>query len=156
MTRMTDNKDNVAKELLLDELKALMDNFFYSIKRKFHCNKGDYPVAEGQFFLMFILWEHGRYKVTDISHRLGITAGAVTAMTDKLVEMGFIRRERSEEDRRIVWLSLTEKGRQVVKKVQDSRFEQIRNIFRNLSEDELQMVTNVFTMLNAKLNDDKN
>lgn len=144
-----------SKEQLLEELKVLLDNFFFNIKRTAIQPRCEQPLAEGQFFLMFALWEHNACKVSDISNRLGLTAGAITAMADKLVEADLIQRQRSEDDRRVVWLSLTEQGREVIKKVQNSRFELVRQRFNGLSEEDLEQAVQVFTKLNFQLSADK-
>lgn len=48
-----------------------------------------------------------------VAARLCVTTATLTAAVGKLVQRGFIRRERDESDRRRVLLSLTKKGRLV-------------------------------------------
>lgn len=145
----------MSKEKLLDEFKVLLDNFFYGIKQVVYHAKTDTSLAEGQIFLLHILWERGTCKVSDIASRLGLTAGAVTAMTDKLTQMELIKRERSEEDRRVVWVSITDAGRQVIERIKKNRFEHVREKFKNLSEEDLIRTIGVFEKLNAELNQEK-
>lgn len=139
------------KDKLLDELKPLLDNFLFGMKKTTHHIKNEESLAEGQISLMYVLSVQESLKVSEIANRIGITNGAVTCMTDKLVDLGFVRRDRCEEDRRVVWLTLTEKGQQVIKKVQDSRFDYIRNIFFKLSPEDLQKSLEVFSKLNTLL-----
>ena len=46
-----------------------------------------------------------------IARKLGITAGALTTSMNALVKKHYVVRNRSEIDRRVVYISLTEKGR---------------------------------------------
>jgi DNA-binding MarR family transcriptional regulator len=46
-----------------------------------------------------------------IATRLGISTAAVTDIADKLEKLGLIERVRGRQDRRSVWLKLTEKGK---------------------------------------------
>ena len=46
-----------------------------------------------------------------IAHRIGLTQATVTALIDRLMQRGFVNRRRGEEDRRRVWLTLSESGR---------------------------------------------
>ncbi len=46
----------------------------------------------------------------EISDHLRVAVSTMTGLIDKLEEKGLVRRERTEEDRRIVRISLTEKG----------------------------------------------
>ena len=46
-----------------------------------------------------------------VARKLGITAGSLTTSVNSLVNKKYIIRERSETDRRVVYIRLTEKGR---------------------------------------------
>lgn len=144
-------EDQENKEKLLDELNSVLNAFFYSMKQMAHQIKCDLPLAEGQIFLLYLLREHGNYKVSELANRLGLTAGAVSAMTDKLIQFDLIQRERSEDDRRVVWISLTDKGKQVISEIQHNKFNLIRMRFGGLSEEDLKRATEVFEKLNHQL-----
>lgn len=60
----------------------------------------------------------GRMKAGEIAGRLGISSQAATALVDRLVAAGVVTRSHGEEshgeDRRVVWVSLTDAGRGLV------------------------------------------
>lgn len=45
-----------------------------------------------------------------IAHRLSVTVSTLTTNMNGLEKKGYIRRERSQEDKRVVYVILTEKG----------------------------------------------
>lgn len=49
-------------------------------------------------------------NMSAIAKSLGITVGSLTISVNALVKKGYVARTRSEEDRRVVLVSLTEKG----------------------------------------------
>ena len=51
--------------------------------------------------------------MNELSEKLGITMGTATVAISKLSEKLFIDRERSEEDRRKVYVRLSKKGREL-------------------------------------------
>jgi len=51
--------------------------------------------------------------VTQIAEKLNITLPSVTAAINKLCLKGYVKKERSHEDRRTVWVTLTDAGREV-------------------------------------------
>lgn len=53
----------------------------------------------------------GGSKMSDIAGRLNITVGSLTTSMNSLVKKGYAQRERSEQDRRVVFIHLTVKGR---------------------------------------------
>ena len=48
--------------------------------------------------------------MTEISRSLKVTMGTLTTGVDKLIKKGYLIRKRTEEDKRIVLVELTEKG----------------------------------------------
>jgi DNA-binding MarR family transcriptional regulator len=50
-------------------------------------------------------------KIGDVADRLSYTTGATTRAIDVLVNRGLVVRERSEVDRRVVFVALTQAGR---------------------------------------------
>ena len=53
----------------------------------------------------------GGNKMSDIAVKLNITVGSLTTSMNSLVKKGYATRERSEQDRRVVFIHLTLKGR---------------------------------------------
>ena len=51
-------------------------------------------------------------NMSSIAAKLDITVGSLTTSMNSLVKKGYTERERSEKDRRIVYIHLTGKGRQ--------------------------------------------
>ena len=49
--------------------------------------------------------------MTSIAGKLNITVGSLTTSMNSLVKKGYVKRERSEKDRRVVFIHLTVKGR---------------------------------------------
>lgn len=50
-------------------------------------------------------------NMTSVAKALSVTTGTLTISVNGLVKKGYVSRVRSEEDRRVVLISLTEKGR---------------------------------------------
>lgn len=67
-------------------------------------------LTQNQMMLLFQLRLTGRLNITDISERFVITPGAASSMCDRLEEACLIERVRIKEDRRVVYIILTEQG----------------------------------------------
>ena len=68
-----------------------------------------------QYGLLAILAERGKMTMSAIGREMGLTKGAGTNITDRLISADLVTRERDEEDRRVVWVELTDKGRAALK-----------------------------------------
>lgn len=49
--------------------------------------------------------------MSEVANDLGITVGTLTTAINKLIKKGYVERRRIEEDRRIVLVKLTDKGK---------------------------------------------
>jgi len=69
--------------------------------------------------LMTLSWHPTPVSMSDLAHELGISAGTLTASAKKLVANGYIKRERSRHDDRVVLVRLTSQGKQLVRNDQE-------------------------------------
>lgn len=71
-----------------------------------------------------------------VATRLDVTLATLTTAVNKLVKKGFIERWRAEDDRRKVLISLTKKGRQVVRAHNLFHHQMIEEALADLTEEE--------------------
>ncbi|MGG4034857.1 MarR family transcriptional regulator [Paenibacillus cisolokensis] len=67
-------------------------------------------LTEGQLNVLELLAEHQPMKPSDLLQYLSTTPAAITTLLDRMERNGLIERTRDAGDRRIVWVTLTEKG----------------------------------------------
>ena len=72
----------------------------------------------------------------EISKVLGIDTGLMTRMLDKLESRGLLQRQRSIEDRRVIHLLLTDKGREVAARIPEIAPEVLNHRLRDFSTEE--------------------
>lgn len=89
-----------------------------------------------------------------IAHRLSVTVGTLTTNMNGLEKKGYIRRERSQEDKRVVYVLLTEKGRKAFYHHRDFHKKMIKAIIRDLSEEEMEILYRCLQNLNHFLEPD--
>ena len=63
-----------------------------------------------QYIAMMVMWEHKSISVRDMGKLLFLDSGTLTPMLKKMEKAGWILRRRSEEDERIVIITITDKG----------------------------------------------
>ena len=82
-----------------------------------------------------------------ISKSLGVTMGTLTTGINGLVRKGYVVRNRSDRDRRIVYASLTEKGIAAYHHHMKFHKDMIDSIMQDLSEDEAVVLNKTFNRL---------
>ena len=78
-----------------------------------------------------------------VAKQLDITVGSLTTAINALVRKGYVERERSEADRRVVTVKLTEKGERAYHHHMEFHEHMTDAAVRALKEDELPKVTKV-------------
>ena len=73
-------------------------------------------ISGAQAWLLAELYEHGPQKAGDLAARMAIKPATLSNMLIKLVELGYLVRQRSDKDQRVVEVSLTEQGRSLLGK----------------------------------------
>ncbi len=76
-------------------------------------------------------------KMTDIAEVLGITLGSLTVAVDALEKRGYVIKERSLQDKRIVLAKPTTKALTAYEEHREFHKKMVDGIVRYLSEDEL-------------------
>ncbi|OAA83859.1 MarR family winged helix-turn-helix transcriptional regulator [Clostridium ljungdahlii] len=149
---------NCAKDklsLIEDVKKSLYD--FVIISRSM-INEINYEekLSISQLLLLYLLEESESYKVSELAEKLGITPSAVTNLSNKLVESQFINRFRPEDNRRVVMISLTDKGKQFLKKMSEVKYRFWEEALSELNNDDLKNMSLSFLKLNYALQKYKN
>ena len=72
-----------------------------------------------QYITLLALWEKDGVTVGELCGRLMLDNGTMSPLLKKMQQEGLVERKRSEEDERVVVITLTEEGRALQEKVKD-------------------------------------
>lgn len=85
-----------------------------------------------------MLISHGKARTAaDLSRCGGVETSTMTRMLDRLEAKGLLIRKRSEDDRRIIFLELTEEGKRLVSQVPDLLADSLNQHLRGFNQQEL-------------------
>ena len=91
-------------------------------------------ISNNDMHIIDAIGEDGCKSMSTVAKALSVTVGTLTIAINSLVKKGYVSRERSEEERRVVLLSLSEKGKRAFlhhKKFHDAM---IRKVLEGLNE----------------------
>lgn len=91
---------------------------------------------------------HEPRNMTAVARALMVTTGTLTISVNSLVKKGFVERTRSEEDRRVVLVSLTEKGREAYRNHEKFHADMVAAITEELSDEEQVILEKALSRLN--------
>ncbi|WOV87055.1 MarR family transcriptional regulator [Sporosarcina oncorhynchi] len=102
-----------------------------------------------QSHILFLLERHGQKKMSEVAESLYLTPGAVTTASDKLLKNGYIERVRDEQDRRSVYIAITDLGRETITKLQREGLAVMKVVFGHSSDKELGFLIETFKQANT-------
>ena len=98
----------------------------------------DFGLTPSQYNILRILRGEGKpMPVLEIAERTVAVVPGITGLIDRLEKAEFASRRRCTEDRRVVFVSITDKGLAVLRQLDEPVAELERRLFGHLSEKEL-------------------
>lgn len=104
----------------------------------------DRLVSGSQAAILWSLHYEGPQNASKLAAGLGITPGAVTSLSDKLISSGYAIRKKDEQDRRVVYLEITPEGRVALEQFRHEMKNIIDKFFAGVSEQDLEHLIRIF------------
>ncbi|MCY0879431.1 MAG: MarR family transcriptional regulator [Firmicutes bacterium] len=121
-----------------DQAVDRIDAIFTRLGRLARRRMPDDSMTFGQFAVLRMLFQQGPLAMGAIAENLGVSLAGATGIIDRLVHQGLVERRRSREDRRVVWVTLSEPGRQRMLDLQVKRHQEMCDLLKPLNADELE------------------
>jgi DNA-binding MarR family transcriptional regulator len=100
-----------------------------------------------QLHVLGLLRETGPATVSHLAQLLGTTPPSASAIVDRMADAGLVERVRSEEDRRVVTVSLAPEGTDALQLAIGGRREMLERVLSQLTSEELSDTVRVIERL---------
>ena len=119
----------------------------------------EYSIKQGAFSDLSITEIHtveavglyGSKTMSEIAAELEITMGTLTTAVDKLIRKGYLERNRSDSDRRIVNVSLTQRGKLAYRIHEKFHLDMVKAIMSDFNTEEEEILLIALRKLNMHL-----
>ncbi len=96
-----------------------------------------------------VIGMYNERTMSEVAQKLKITVSTLTTAINKLIKKGYVERKRIEEDRRVVLVKLTKKGKLAYKLHQRFHKKMINNAIEGLSLEEEKILLSSLNKLNG-------
>ncbi|NMB39112.1 MAG: MarR family transcriptional regulator [Firmicutes bacterium] len=124
-----------------NDYPRIITDLLHNVKRSFEklvkWYFNDYKLTLTQLSLVLLLKENGSLNVSSISKQMGLSKSTVSGIINRLEKMNIVTRTRSEEDRRVIRISLTDEVKNVCPSIENKLKEFIYHMFDGVSDDDL-------------------
>lgn len=99
------------------------------------------PLTLSQFHLLKLMFLNGRHQVGEVADFLGVSPPAATKNIDKLEAHGLVVRAPSSGDRRATLLSVSPKGRRLVRRYEELKTARLSPVLARFRPEELEQLS---------------
>lgn len=100
------------------EFGELLKVFLIDLQALFRSRIGNGPLTLPQILLISSIPDDG-IDMTSLAHRLGVDNSTATRLMDKVIRNGWATRRKSNRDKRIIKVELTETGEKLQNEIED-------------------------------------
>lgn len=142
------------------EIDDIVDLVIENVKKLFFPEEWinlDLKFSKSEIFALLFLDKRYEVTMTELVEYINSPMSTATGIVDRLVRNGYVKRDRSEMDRRIVILKLTEDGNRFIKNLKDIISQYLDMVLNDLTEEEkeflIHIVIKIVKNLQRKLDD---
>ena len=130
-----------------EDIRVNLGKFIYFINKLFRpiLKTEDYKglsLTKNQIRAISLLGNEGSSTATQIGQSLSLEKGSVTSLIAGLEDLNITCKSLDEDDKRKSWIYLTDQGLEIFEEQKEEYLNQIKEVFKNLSDKELRDFNN--------------
>ncbi|MEH7374672.1 MULTISPECIES: MarR family winged helix-turn-helix transcriptional regulator [Bacillaceae] len=129
--------------LLMQTSKAIHDR----IKEEMAKNK----LGITEFSVLEVLYQKGKQTIQQIGNCILVSSGSMTYCLDKLEQRGLLSRHACPDDRRVIHVTLTDDGNELMNDIMPKYHELVNQMFEALDSDEAETLVNLMKKVKNKV-----
>ncbi|PSR26686.1 MAG: MarR family transcriptional regulator [Sulfobacillus thermosulfidooxidans] len=122
-------------QAFIDEIQKLFPRIMRYLEAEASRELIGLEVTPSQMNALFALYGVKNMPMGELADQLGLTESAATRLVDRLINMNLVRRERDDQDRRVVRVRLSSYGKQLAELVFERRQAQVTRFAERLPQD---------------------
>lgn len=126
--------------LLIKEFSNVFNEFNHGINKFIDAQLKKTGLVRSHFGILHELAGGKELSMSDISELLHVTKPNVTVLIDKLVTLNYVERISSYNDRRVIFIRLTDKGELFINKSSEELIKSSTKLLDNFDEQDLELV----------------
>lgn len=135
---------NTETSQLIREVSRKLDSILFPIS-------DDNNLTIMKMKVLMEVQKQGTVNVGEIGQSLGVAGGNISNMCKNLENEGYLNRKRSQDDERVVEVSLTDKGKKVLEQIRGQLEEKYHPYDTKITDKEYQAIVDSLRDLNKHL-----
>ncbi|MCI8477657.1 MAG: MarR family transcriptional regulator [Oscillospiraceae bacterium] len=121
------------------------------LSQQFRAHFGQLHLTFPQALVLTVLGQEGRISISTLAERTGNANSTVSGIVDRLEKLDLARRERSQADRRVIYVNATEKYNHLCQNAQTNVSGYFSSLLSALSPEDQELLNTALQKLDAAL-----
>jgi len=125
------------------------------LEKAFHTDKPQkvlhMDISFPEIFVLGQLSSNEKPSMSELGRSISMDLSSLTRTVDELVKKEFVARKRDPEDRRMVRVALTAKGKKIIRRFEEARKKHIESILRQMTSQERRDLLNILKTLHTRI-----
>jgi DNA-binding MarR family transcriptional regulator len=100
-----------------------------------------------QLYILRYIHKTGECNSSELAEAFDVNKSAITAIINRLADRGFIQRTRDENDRRVIYLTLTTEGKELHQKTDEKVHHLVESFITQFEESEIELFIKTYEKL---------
>ncbi|WP_411503090.1 MarR family winged helix-turn-helix transcriptional regulator [Brevibacillus centrosporus] len=129
-------KDDGHPDELSLKLFVILSRAYRSISDFVTDDMKRYGLNPSEFMVLELLYHKGEQPIQHIGKKVLLASGSMTYVIDKLESKQLLERKTSQEDRRVIYASITKAGKQLMDEIFPQHRAAIEKLFKGLTAEQ--------------------
>jgi DNA-binding MarR family transcriptional regulator len=108
--------DQISRAVAIFETMQSLRRIFKALQNYSHEVSNQYGITGPQLWVLKTVLRNGSLPLGELSQKMYLHPSTISGVVDRLEKKGYVSRDRDQEDRRVVMVQLTPKGKRLVKR----------------------------------------
>jgi len=109
-----------------------------------------YNLSITEFSVLEVLYHMEKQTIQQIGNRVLISSGSMTYVIDKLEQRGLLIRSACSDDRRVIHVTLTDDGHELIEKIMPKHQELVNYMLGSLNNDEAKILVKLLKKVSIR------
>ncbi|ALC90841.1 MarR family transcriptional regulator [Bacillus sp. FJAT-18017] len=138
-------------------LKELIDRYIavsFSVNKKAEMmikSEIGSDLTQDQHYTLRYIRQRDECTSSELAEIFGVNKSAITAIITRLTDKGLVRRTRNQEDRRVIYLTLTEEGVKLFEETEQRIYSLVESFITKFDQEEIRVFINTYEKLSGIL-----
>lgn len=138
----------------MEEMPSILMSYLrvtHHMSQRFRTHFGRLNLTFPQALVLDVLGEEGAVPISALAERTGSANSTISGIVDRLEKLGLARRTRSENDRRVIYVSVTQQYRDMREKAKTDVSGYFNSLLDTLGPEDKAMVATALQKLDTAL-----